>query len=201
MKKIYLTLALLIISTLSYAGLGLGIKGGANFATQNATSILPSVEISTSNITGFVGGAYLNYFFGDKSAIQLELLYSRKGSASEILLGGSSSVQSNDNKLTYFDIPVLFRWQIIKFLNLHAGPQFSILTKAVTEDGTTTEDIKDELKNSDFGLIIGAEANLPLRLNITARYIYGLSNVSEIEDIEIKNSTFQLTLGIRLIGN
>ena len=200
MKKIYLTLALLSICTLSFAGPGLGIKGGANFATQNANSLLPSVEISTSNITGFVGGAYLNYFFGDKSAIQLELLYSRKGSVSEILLGGSP-VQSNDNKLTYFDIPVLFRWQVIKFLNIHAGPQFSILTKAVTEDGTTTRDIEDELKNSDFGLIIGAEANLPLRLNLTARYIYGLSNVSEIEEIEINNSTFQLTLGIRLIGN
>jgi hypothetical protein len=200
MKKIYLTLALLSLCTLSFAGPGLGIKGGANFATQDANSILPSVEISTSNITGFVGGAYLNYFFGDKSAIQLELLYSRKGYVSEVLLGGSP-VQSSDNKLTYFDIPVLFRWQIIKFLNIHAGPQFSILTKAVTEDGTTTDDIKDELKNSDFGLIIGAEANLPLRLNLTARYIYGLSNVSEIEEIEIKNSTFQLTLGIRLIGN
>jgi hypothetical protein len=200
MRKIYITLALLIIGTLSFAGPGLGLKGGANFASQNTSSFLPSVEISTSNITGFVGGAYLNYFFGDKSAIQLELLYSQKGSVSEILQGGSS-VQSNDNKLTYFDIPVLFRWQIIKFLNIHAGPQFSILTKAVTEDGTTSEDIKDELKNSDFGLIIGAEANLPLRLNLTARYIYGLSNVSEIEDLEIKNSTFQLTLGIRLIGN
>ncbi|MGD9328004.1 MAG: porin family protein [Cyclobacteriaceae bacterium] len=200
MRKIYITLALLIIGTLSFAGPGLGLKGGANFASQNTSSFLPSVEISTSNITGFVGGAYLNYFFGDKSAIQLELLYSQKGSVSEIIQGGSS-VQSNDNKLTYFDIPVLFRWQIIKFLNIHAGPQFSILTKAVTEDGTTSEDIKDELKNSDFGLIIGAEANLPLRLNLTARYIYGLSNVSEIEDIEIKNSTFQLTLGIRLIGN
>ena len=64
MKKIYLTLALLSICSLSFAGPGLGIKGGANFATQDANSLLPSVEISTSNITGFVGGAYLNYFFG-----------------------------------------------------------------------------------------------------------------------------------------
>jgi len=200
MKKIYLTLVLLSICTLSFAGPGIGIKGGANFATQDANSLLPSVEINTSNITGFVGGAYLNYFFGDKSAIQLELLYSRKGSVSEVFLG-TSPVQSGTNKLTYFDIPILFRWQIIKFLNIHAGPQFSILTKAVTEDGTTTDDIKDELKNSDVGLIIGAEANLPLRLNLTARYIYGLTNVSEIDEIEINNSTFQLTLGIRLIGN
>ena len=182
------------------AGPGLGIKGGANFATQDANSLLPGVDISTSNITGFVGGVYANWFFGDKIAIQPEFLWSRKGSVSE-MLSGTSPAGSQENKLTYWDIPVLLRWQIIKFLNIHAGPQFSILSKAETDFGTATEDIKDQLKNGDFGLIIGAEANLPLRLNLTARYIYGLTNVSEMEDIEIKNSTFQITLGIRLIGN
>jgi hypothetical protein len=200
MRRIYLIIVFLCICTFSFAGPGLGIKGGANFATQDAKSFFPGVEISTSNITGFVGGIYVNWFFGDKTAIQPEFLYSRKGSVSDILMG-TSPIQSNTNELTYFDIPILFRWQVIKYLNIHAGPQFSILTKAVTDDGTTAEDIKDDLKNSDVGLIIGAEANLPLRLNLTARYIYGLSNVSDIEEIEIKNSSFQLTLGIRLIGN
>ena len=112
-----------------------------------------------------------------------------------------TSADNSDNKLTYFDIPVLLRWQIIKFLNIHAGPQFSILTKAEADFGDTVVDIKENLKNSDVGLIVGAEANLPLRLNLTARYIFGLTDVSKIENIEIKNSTFQLTLGIRLIGN
>jgi len=195
MKKIYLLIALLGFCTVSMAGPGLGIKGGANFATQNTNSLLPAVEISTSNITGFVGGGYVNWFFGDKTAIQLELLYSRKGSVSEIV-GMSSS--SQENQLTYFDIPLLVRWQFIKFLNVQTGVQFGALTKAVTDDGT---DIKDNLKNSDFGLVLGAEANLPLRLNLTARYIWGLTDVSELSTVEIKNSTFQLTLGIRLIGN
>ena len=116
------------------------------------------------------------------------------------MIQGTSSDDS-DNKLTYFDIPVLIRWQIIKFLNIHAGPQFSILTKAEADIGSTVVDIKDELKNSDVGLILGAEANLPLRLNLTARYVFGLTDISNVEEIEIKNSTFQLTLGIRLIGN
>jgi hypothetical protein len=179
------------------AGPGLGIKGGANFATQDAN--LLGVDIETSNITGFVGGVYFNWFFGDKIAIQPEFLYSRKGSVSDLLQ--ITSADNSDNKLTYFDIPVLLRWQIIKFLNIHAGPQFSILTKAEADFGDTVIDIKENLKNSDVGLIVGAEANLPLRLNLTARYIFGLTDVSKIENIEIKNSTFQLTLGIRLIGN
>ena len=197
MKKIYLTFALLSLCAVSMAGPGLGIKGGANFATQDAN--LLGVDIETSNITGFVGGVYFNWFFGDKIAIQPEFLYSRKGSVSDLLQ--ITSADNSDNKLTYFDIPVLLRWQIIKFLNIHAGPQFSILTKAEADFGDTVIDIKENLKNSDVGLIVGAEANLPLRLNLTARYIFGLTDVSKIENIEIKNSTFQLTLGIRLIGN
>lgn len=197
MKKIYLTIALLGLYTVSMAGPGLGIKGGANFATQDAN--LLGVDIETSNITGFVGGVYVNWFFGDKFALQPEFLYSRKGSVSDLLQ--ITSADNSDNKFTYFDIPVLFRWQVIKFLNIHAGPQFSILTKAEADFGDTVVDIKENLKNSDVGLIVGAEANLPLRLNLTARYIFGLTDVSNIENIEIKNSTFQLTLGIRLIGN
>ena len=200
MKKIFLTIALLSVCLIAFAGPGLGIKGGANFATQNAKTFFPGVDIGTSNITGFVGGVYANWFFGDKIAIQPELLYSRKGSVSDIFMG-TSPLQSNTNKLTYFDIPILLKWQIIKYVNIHAGPQFSVLTKAETDDGSGYRDFKEDLKNSDVGLIIGAEANLPLRLNVTARYIFGLNNVSDLDEVEIKNSTFQLTLGIRLIGN
>jgi len=179
---------------ITYAGPGLGIKGGANFANQSAKIL--DVDISTSGITGFVGGVYANWFFGDKIAIQPELLYARKGATTD-----DSQLPSSTAKLDYFDIPVVVKWQIIKFLNIHAGPQFSILTNAVAEDEDESWDIKEDLKNSDLGLIVGAEANLPLRLNLTARYIFGLKDISEIDQIELKNSTFQLTLGIRLIGN
>ena len=195
MKKAILTLALFSISMLTYAGPGLGIKGGANFANQSAKFL--DVDISTSGITGFVGGVYAHWFFGDKIAIQPELLWARKGAETDDpqITSGSTA------KLDYFDIPIVVKWQIIKFLNIHAGPQFSILTKAVAEDEDGSYDIKEDLKNSDMGLIIGAEANLPLRLNLTARYIFGLTDISEIDEIQLKNSTFQLTLGIRLIGN
>jgi hypothetical protein len=195
MKKIYLTIALLLTCVFSYAGPGLGIKGGANFANQSAKFL--DVDISTSSITGFVGGVYAHWFFGDKIAIQPELLWARKGAETD----DSQLPASSTAKLDYFDIPIVVKWQIIKFLNIHAGPQFSILTKAVAEDEDGSYDIKEDLKNSDLGLIVGAEANLPLRLNVTARYIFGLKDISEIDEIELKNSTFQLTLGIRLIGN
>jgi hypothetical protein len=196
MKKLALTIALFSITILTFAGPGLGIKGGANFANQSAKIF--DVDISTSGITGFVGGVYAHWFFGDKIAIQPELLWARKGAELEDPMMTSQTATA---KLNYFDIPIVVKWQFIKFLNIHAGPQFSVLTKAVMEDGTDSEDIKEDLKNSDWGLIVGAEANLPLRLNVTARYIFGLKDISDISEIELKNSTFQLTLGIRLIGN
>lgn len=195
MKKLILTIALFSICVLSNAGPGLGIKGGANFANQSAKIF--DVDISTSGITGFVGGVYAHWFFGDKIAIQPELLYARKGAKTD----DSQLPSSSTAKLDYFDIPIVVKWQIIKFLNIHAGPQFSILTKAVAEDEDGSYDIKEDLKNSDLGMIVGAEANLPLRLNLTARYIFGLKDISEIDELKLKNSTFQLTLGIRLIGN
>lgn len=195
MRKIYFALIFIGLSTMAYAGPGLGIKGGANFANQSAKFL--DVDLSTSSITGFVGGAYVNWFFGDKIAIQPELLWARKGAETD----DSQLPSSSTAKLDYFDIPVVVKWQIIKFLNIHAGPQFSILTKAIAESEDGSLDIKEDLKNSDLGLIVGAEANLPLRLNLTARYIFGLKDISEIDEIKLKNSTFQLTLGIRLIGN
>ena len=63
MKKLILTIALFSICVLSNAGPGLGIKGGANFANQSAKIF--DVDISTSGITGFVGGVYAHWFFGD----------------------------------------------------------------------------------------------------------------------------------------
>ena len=59
------------------AGPGLGIKGGVNFASNDAKRL--GADINTSNITGFVGGVYVHWFFGDKIAIQPEILYSKKG--------------------------------------------------------------------------------------------------------------------------
>lgn len=186
------------ICSFSFAGIGLGLRAGVNFATQDAK--LPSVDdLSISSITGFVGGVYFNAMFGDgKIGIQPEILYSTKGSTYNFTYSGIN--ENGEDKLKYIDIPILFRWQLIKLLNLQVGPQFSILADAARETDGNTEDIMDELKNSEMSLVIGAEVNLPFRLDITARYIYGLTDISEISEVEITNSALQLTLAFRILG-
>ena len=63
MKKIILSILLVSICSVSFAGLGVGLRAGVNFASQDAK--VPSVDdLSISSITGFVGGVYFNTMFG-----------------------------------------------------------------------------------------------------------------------------------------
>ena len=188
---LFTTLFLFVVTISARAEFGLGIKAGANFATHKASATgitLPDFKSKT----GFVGGAWVNYFFGETVGIQPEVLFSQKG----------AKIEDVDlvNNLTYVDIPILVRVHFLKILDIHAGPQFGFLASATQDGDDGDEDFKDKLKNSEVSLAFGAGVNLPLKLNVTARYVLGLTDISEIQDIEIKNSTFQLTLGFRIIG-
>lgn len=192
MRNLTLTVVLLTVTMLSArAEFGVGIKAGVNFATQKAEGSGIAIPDFQSK-TGFLGGAYFNVFFGEVLGIQPEVLFSQKG----------AKIEDIDlvNNLTYVDIPILLKIHFLKVLDVHVGPQFGILASA-SQDGTNSdEDLKDKLKNSEVSLAMGAGVNLPLNLNVTARYVLGLTDVSDVQNIEIKNNTFQLTLGFRIMG-
>jgi hypothetical protein len=190
MRNLPILLLLLLASVSAHAEFGLGLKAGANFATQKASSSFQLPDFKTR--TGFLGGGYVNFFFGETIGVQPEVLFSQKG----------AKIEDVDlvNNLTYVDVPILLRVHFLKILDIHAGPQFSFLANATQDGDGGDENLKDKLKNSDVSLAFGAGVNLPLKLNLTARYVLGLTDISEIEDVEIKNSTFQLTLGFRIIG-
>lgn len=189
MKKLFylVVLGIFIVPATSNAqGIGLGIKGGANFANQNIE------DVSTESITNYHLGAYLNLMFTDKFGITPEILYTAQG----------SEISNAKLKTDYVAIPIMFRWKPISLISLQAGPQFSFLTKG-EYDG---ESVKDQLKNNDFGLAIGAGVHLPLGLNGGIRYVWGFSDISDFESTapgeysEIKNRTFQVYVGWTLFG-
>ena len=188
MKKIFLSitvlLCLFITSEIHAQGIGIGIKAGANFANQSIT------EIDTETRTGFNGGAYVILAFSEKWAIQPELLFSSQG----------SEIPDFDQvlQLDYFSIPVLVRWKPINFLSFHAGPQFSTLLSAVDKSG---DSIEDNLKNSDFGLAFGATVHVPLGINGGVRYVYGFTDVNDLQnDTSIKNKMIQIFVGWTIFG-
>lgn len=193
---------LLIFTVIAYSAVnaqskfGLGVRAGVNFATQHTSAL--DLDVDVKNLLGYHGGVYVNYFLFDFLAIQPELLVSLKGSNWE------DPYFTGKDVLTYLDIPVLARLQIIKLLNIHAGPQFGFLFAAnqVEEGSDEKIDIKELYKNGDVGIAVGAEANLPFRVNVAVRYIFGLNNVvtSEYADDKWTNNILQVSAAFRIIG-
>jgi len=180
-KSILFTLLFLIPFVIQAQGIGVGIKAGANFAHQEVE------DIDIKAVTDYHFGAYLNLNLSEKFGITPEVLYTAYGS------------KWDDIKVDfdYIAIPVMFRFKPISFLSLEAGPQFSFLTKAEIENAG---DVKDQLKNNDFGLAFGAGVHLPLGFNAGLRYVLGFTDISDVSGESIKNRTFQIYLGWTIFG-
>jgi hypothetical protein len=177
--------------------MGVGVKGGINLATQSTTGSGEGVAVR--QLLGFNAGVYGNLFVMDFLAFQPELMVSTRGS------DWDDPFYNVKDLLTYIDLPLLIKYQPIKYANLHVGPQFGYLLVAKQEDKDEGDiyDIKEWYNPLDVGLVFGAEANLPFRINFTVRYVIGL--VSATNDVEYidpwMNNFLQFSLGYRIIGD
>ncbi len=199
-KKLFLAITvslLFAVSSTAQFQFGAGIKGGLNLATQSTTG--EGAGVSVRQLIGYNGGVYGNIFLTDMFGLQAELAVCSRGSDWDDV---SYNVK---DKLTYLDLPLLFKFQPIKYANIHLGPQFGYLLSAKQEDkddGDIT-DIRDWYNSLDVGLAFGAEANLPYRINFTARYVIGLVSATNDEEYidPWRNNFLQFSLGFRLIGD
>ena len=179
MKKTLLTFSLTLIAAFAFsqASVSLGIKAGANFANTNISG--------SESITALHAGAFGQFKFANLG-IQPELLFSKQGSS----FSGGGEVN-----LDYVNIPVMVKFFLPLGLNLQAGPQFGVLLNAEDEDGF---DISNGLKNSDLSAALGAGWDAPFGLQFTARYVFGLSDIDDGLGTEVRNRTFQLSIGYTL---
>jgi hypothetical protein len=183
MKKSFLVILVLLIAHMAIhaQGVGFGIKVGANFADQ----AIEDIDVKT--VADYHFGAYLNLNFSDKFGITPEVLYSAQGTKWEDLKAD----------FDYISVPVMVRYRPVKLLSLEAGPQLSFLTKADVEE---IGNIKDQLKNNDFGLAFGAGVHLPFGLNAGVRYVLGFTDISDVSGGSIKTRTFQIYAGWTIFG-
>ena len=172
----------------------IGIKAGPNFAKLDASS---SIADNFSNRTGWHGGAFV-LFRGERVGFQPEIVFSQQGSKFDY--SGRPDLKSN---FSYVNIPLIVKLYTVAGLNLQVGPQIGFLTKAEWETPTGTEDVKNQLKNTDFSLGLGVGWDLPFGLTIDARYNLGLTdNVdnagSGASVTELKNQVIQVSAGFKL---
>ena len=174
MKKIVLSIfisAFFAVTLANAQGIGLGIKGGVNFANQSIKDISQQLgDFSTKGRTGFHGGAYVVLAFSEKWAIQPEIMFSSQGSE----IPDVEDLRSN--KFNYLSIPVLLRWKPVSLLSIEAGPQFSSLMSAKDVNG---DSIKDNFKNGDFGKF-NYSFNLSESLPTKVMFVFSRSPVTVI---------------------
>jgi hypothetical protein len=190
MKKTFFTLALIAFCAggLLAQGISGGLKAGVNFSNQLYSG--DGFSASADARTGFHAGGYLNIGFSETFSVQPELLYNSLG----------AKILDTQFKTDYLSIPIMLKYSPAPIFNIHAGPQFGLLLSAKYDD----EDAKETMKGLDLGVGLGVGVDLPMGLGLSARYVMGLSNISEEEDTttdaKVKNTAIQVSLSYKLFG-
>src|SRR5688572_10549721 len=177
MKKFFVLPALLLILAIAATPLtaqkkksdkpliGLGIKGGLNFA--NVTN---AKSISASNKTGFVVGAFLAPPSKSIISSRTELLFSRQGYDFK---SGSNTGSVN---LSYLILPQLMGINITKYVQLQIGAQMAYLLNAKADSTAPStgnpqvDKIMDLYNRFDYGAAGGIEIYPIQNLLIGARF-------------------------------
>lgn len=205
-KFFILAIALFLLALPVNAQLSFGVKGGVNvaefsFKDQGAT-------IPQSSINGFTLGAVLEVGLGGNLFLQPEAIFIQKGS--EL----NTSITGLKTNVNYLDIPVLLKIKILNSnllnINLLGGPSFGLaLNGEETTAGGQTIDVnfggENGLKRFDLGINAGGGVGINLgSIGVfgDVRYLFGVSNISEDANREIKNKGLNLSVGLmfKLLG-
>ncbi|WP_165358948.1 porin family protein [Spirosoma sordidisoli] len=213
---------LLLIQTVSFAQVRLGITGGGQLVNQAYT--FDGQPMSGKGILGYHGGFMLDAIVTDNLSFRPQLLYSVKGAKLPDLgigqllgdLGGLTGLGSLDasvkSTMTYIEMPLQLVYSLDAgpgWINLGAGPYvaYGLSGKTVSslagQNETTPIDFgsgEDQAKRLDYGLRVSVGYELPSGLVLTGFYSPGLSNISNTADQKVKNTAFGLSLGFLFGG-
>ncbi len=197
-KIIMIAFVLLSVSSGVFAQeVAIGIKAGPNFANIDTDA---SAGDNYNNRTGFHAGAFV-LFRGERVGFQPEIIFSQQGS--KFKYSGSPDLKAN---FSYVNIPLIVKLYTIAGINLQVGPQFGVLTSAKVETGQgAEEDVKDNLKKTDFSLALGVGWDLPFGLSVDGRYNLGLTDNNDTyitnsgaTKSQLKNQVWQISVGYKL---
>jgi len=181
MKRNFFLLAFIFLGITS-AEAQKTINYGLSLAA-NATNITGN-GISNSYYLGFSGGGFARINLNDKWNFQPEILYNYENSKSDASFINFYNVDGNPNasnqiKLSYISVPLLFGYKVSKLLTINAGPQYSFLVYD-NEDLLLTNKA-DAFKRNDFGIVAGPQIDLA-NVRFFASYVFGLANINKIDN-------------------
>jgi len=173
----------------------IGFKVGASFADWSAEE--GGQKFDTDQISSFMGGGFVRFGLG-RLALQPELLVVTRGA--EFLDDDVFGAIGAKVKVDYVEVPVLLMLPLTTGAGISpyifGGPSiaFEIGCKVDSEDcGDDTG-----RKSMDLGATAGAGLEFPLgpgALLVEGRYNLGLSNISDVDPLEIKSRTLAVLAG------
>jgi hypothetical protein len=197
MKKHFLSvvMAMFIITSATAQNLQVGISGGidaARLVLHGATG----GPLKYRN--DLAGGLNLEATISEKFAVQLEVNYSRQGTA----LVAEDGSSAGSITLDYLTIPVIVKLYGSPRLNFFVGPQVGLLLSGKQNmQGQEELDAKDQFKSTDFYAVFGTEYKFANGIFVNARYNLGLTNIID-QDIdpmpEFKNRYLSFRIGYAL---
>ncbi len=195
MKKVcFLVLAVFILSVsrMQAQSFHFGIKAGTNLSQISGRSFEDGFQ------WGFTVGGFAELNIDKKWGIQPELLFNqtKTQTASDFDEVVNEGFNSTSVSLNYLSIPILASFKLLPVLSIQAGPQFGILM-STSQD--ITSNASKAFKSGDFSLIGGAQVNIG-GFKAGARYIYGLTNLDNVTNVDTwKNQSIQIYIGFRII--
>ncbi|MBC7874496.1 MAG: PorT family protein [Ferruginibacter sp.] len=178
------------------AQVGIGMKGGLNFA-----NVINASDINANSRTGFMIGGYVAPKAKKLLGFRSEFILSRQG------YNFKTGTTTGDVNLDYLLLPQLITINFTKKVQVQAGGQLAFLLNACVDSsgsGSAGGNLFDYFKRFDYGLATGLEV-FPLKgFFIGARLNISLNDVSEggtrphfIPDVNAKNNVVQLYTGWR----
>jgi hypothetical protein len=90
-----------------------------------STTQVAGDQLSGFNKAGIIGGGFVNAAMGEKISIQMEILFIQKGSRKPVDIDNNNAYYVM--RLSYIEVPLLFKWQAAQKFNNELGPSFGTL--------------------------------------------------------------------------
>jgi hypothetical protein len=187
------TVALLVLMLALFSGSAVaqtsptgGVKGGIGFASVSMEGDL-DILLPDSR-TGVLVGGFVDLPVRDMFSVVIEGLYSQKGATGTFTEEGITADVTV--KADYIEIPILAQFpfsttNVRPFVYGGVAPAFRTSAKVEARfmGETEEDDIADEVKSMDLGLVFGGGIRFG-HFAIEARYNLGLLDINEESDQE-----------------
>ena len=192
MKKIIVLGAALLFAGFAQAqSPKFGIKAGLNIA-KFAGDPDPNSEFNT----GLAAGIFTNVPLSSGFSFEPSLEYSQKGAEFTSRIGSVDTEYKT--KITYLDLPIMFKYNLTPAFGILAGPQVSFFldqeSKVVTGSSSSTfEGNNDNYRKSLAGGKVGLSYNFGAVM-MNASYATDFQNLYSSDNSDLKNQVINVGL-------